>query len=78
MFNRFKRYDNAITNDTDTLEFKCISNKYGNFIKDKIYIGKATGRRLDKQYTDFFIHDEDDDKYYINSKDLNKLFIINR
>lgn len=78
MFNSFKRYDNAITNDIDTLEFKCISSKYGNFIKDKIYIGKANGRLLNKLYTDFVIHDEEGDKYTISTNDINRLFMIEK
>lgn len=63
---------------TKTLKVRCVSDKYGNFRYNKIYLAEAMSRHIggEKLYSNYRITDEDGDYYTIQSKDLGKIFLI--
>lgn len=65
--------------------FECITSKYGNFKKGKLYTARAyshiCGTRPGDsiRYSMFQVRDEYGDKYSIDKNDINKLFkVVNR
>lgn len=62
---------------TDTIQIQWLSDKYANFIKDKIYTSTGPFQHIgSKQYTDFRITDEDGDYYTLNPEHVNQRYRI--
>lgn len=63
---------------TQVVNFLCISSKYGNFTKGKIYRGEAhsrvVGMKSGRMYSNYRIIDDDGDGYGIDQSDMGKLF----
>ena len=47
-------------------KLKCITNKYGNYTKDKLYDILSRHVRLDGTPSNFYILDDEGDTMYIN------------
>lgn len=64
---------------TKVVNFLCISSKYGNFTKGKIYRGEAhshvIGMKSGRRYSNYRIIDDDSDG--IDQNDIGKLFKVN-
>ena len=59
-----------------TFSIRWLHSKYGNFIKDKIYVAEAHAGMGKDTYVAFRIKDEDGDLYEIKPNRLDKDFII--
>lgn len=62
-----------VSDTTDTLQIQWLHDKYGNFIKDKIYEAHARSHYIKNgPYTDFVITDEDGDLYRLSGNRCEK------
>lgn len=61
-----------------TLTLLCITDKVGNFKKDKRYfaIGRQLGTKPTGVFAQYQFADEDGDTYTLDARDLGKHFII--
>ena len=66
---------------TKVVNFLCISSKYRNFTKGKVYRGEAhshvIGMKSGRRYSDYQIIDDEGDGYCIDQTDVGKLFKVN-
>ena len=51
---------------TDYANVTCLTDKYGNFIKGKVYLGKVE-RHLDGSFSDVVINDEEGDSFRVSA-----------
>lgn len=70
---------NSIYSYSNVLYFECITDRWGNFTKGKIYKAEAraalakkiNGRNL---WTEFKIYDDDGDSYTVTRHEINKKY----
>lgn len=66
---------------TKVVNFLCISSKYRNFTKGKVYRGEAhlrvVGMKSGRRYSDYRIIDDEGDGYGIDQTDIGNLFKVN-
>lgn len=66
---------------TKVVNFLCISSKYGNFTKGRVYRGEAhsrvVGMKSGRRYSNYRIIDDYGDGYGIDQNDIGKLFKVN-
>ena len=61
---------------SEVIYLKCKTDKYANFIKDKVYEAKAHFRCSNGWYTGFKVTDEDGDYYTITKQSIIKMFYL--
>ena len=67
---------NSIKGNTEVIKVQWLHDKYGNFIKGKVYEAVAYARMLNGRYTDYKITDEDGDTFTLSDRMVGKDFII--
>lgn len=69
-----KRLPRMLESPKENLSAKCITDKYGNFKKDKIYPAHSRFQKLSGVFSGFLVTDEDGDNYTLTEDCIHRVF----
>lgn len=72
-----KRCGKMLAWNRPVIRFRCVTDKYANFTRNKIYTAEARlSNKATATYTEYRIKDDEGDAYIIHEEDLGRMFLL--